>query len=59
VHPLGKVFIENEAEDVIAKVIGAHFAAQGVGNVPELGLELLFVIFGHGILAYLKGLLSG
>lgn len=42
-HLLTKVFVENKAEDVVAKVIRIHFAAQGVGNVPEFLFELLFL----------------
>jgi hypothetical protein len=49
VHPLGEVFVEDEAEDVVAELIRAHLAAQGVGDVPELGLELFLGVVGHAV----------
>jgi hypothetical protein len=48
VHPLGEVLVENEAKDVVTKLIRAHLSPQGVGNVPEFGFESFFVIFSHG-----------
>jgi len=47
VHPLGEILVEDEAEDVVPELIRAHFPPQGVGDVPELGLELLLVVFRH------------
>ena len=47
VHPLGEILVEDEAEDVVPELIRPHFPPQGVGDVPELGLELLLVVFGH------------
>jgi hypothetical protein len=49
VHPLGEVFVEDEAEDVVAELIRAHLPAQGVGDVPELGLEDLLGVVGHEV----------
>ena len=46
-HLLGQVFVENEAEAVVAELVGVHFAAQAVGNTPELLFELLLLVFGH------------
>ena len=46
-YPLGEVFVEDETEDVVAKLIRAHLAAECIRNVPEFGLEFLFVVFGH------------
>lgn len=45
VHPLGEVFVEDEAEDVVAELVGSHFTPEGVGDVPKLGLEGLLVVF--------------
>ena len=45
-HLLAEVLVEDEAEDVVAKVVRAHLAAQGVGDVPEGGFE--FLLGGHG-----------
>ena len=47
VHPLGEILVEDEAEDVVPELIRPHFPPQGVGDIPELGLELLLVVFGH------------
>lgn len=48
VHALGEVFVEDEAEDVVAEFISPHLSPQGVGDVPEAGLEVLLVVFRHG-----------
>lgn len=48
VHPLGEVFLKDEAEDVVPELIRAHLPAQGVGDVPELSLERLFGVVRHG-----------
>ena len=47
-HSLGEVFVENEAENVVAKFIGPHLSTQGIGDFPELALQDLLVVFGHG-----------
>ena len=49
VHPLGEVFVEDEAEDVVSKLIRPHLSPQGVGDVLELGLESFLVVFGHSL----------
>jgi hypothetical protein len=49
VHPLGEVFVEDEAEDVVSELIRPHLPPQGVGDVPELGLKGLLVVFGHAV----------
>ena len=46
-HPLGQVFVEDEAKDVIGELIRVHLAVWGVGDVPELLLKLLLLLFGH------------
>ena len=48
VHPLGQILVENEAQDVMSELICAHFPAQSIGDVPELGLAGLFGVVGHG-----------
>jgi hypothetical protein len=47
VSPFEEVFEEDEAEAVVTEFIGVHFSPQGVGYVPELSLEFLFLGFGH------------
>jgi len=47
VHALGEILVEDEAEDVVPEFVGTHLTAQGIGDVPELSLELLLVVFGH------------
>ena len=42
-HFLGQIFVEDEAQDIITKFIGIHFAAQCIGNVPKLPLEFLLL----------------
>jgi len=49
VHPLGEILVEDEAEDVVPKLISPHLPPQSVGDVPELGLEGFLVVFGHRI----------
>jgi len=47
VHFIAQVFVEDKSQDIIPEVIGAHLATQGIGDVPELLFEVLFVIVGH------------
>jgi len=49
VHLLGKVFVENETKDVVPKFVRAHLPTKGIGDVPEAGLESLFVVLGHEV----------
>ncbi len=44
---LGEILVEDEAEDVVAEVIGPHLTAEGIGDVPELGFELSLVVVCH------------
>lgn len=46
-HPLGEVFVENEAKAVVAKFICVHLAAQAVDDTPYLMFKLLLLVFGH------------
>ena len=47
----GQITIENESEDVIAKLVSGHLAAQIVRHRPQLRCELLCrVLFCHGII---------
>jgi len=48
VHFFGQVLVKHESEDIVAELIGVHFAAQGIGNVSELGFELSFLVGVHG-----------
>jgi hypothetical protein len=48
VHAFREVFVEDEAQDIVAEFIGVHFAPEGVGDVPELLFELLLVFLRHG-----------
>ncbi len=50
VHPLGEVFVEDEAQYVVPELICPHLPAQGVGNIPELDLELFFCVVRSGLL---------
>ena len=43
VYLFTEVLVKDEAEDIISKIIGRHFAAQGVGDVPELLFEFCFL----------------
>jgi hypothetical protein len=45
VHLFAEVLIEDEAKDVVAEIVRAHLAPQGIGNVPEFGLK----VFAHGV----------
>lgn len=47
VHFFGEVLVKHKPQDVVAELIGVHFSAQGIGDVPELGFELFFLISGH------------
>ena len=42
-----QVFVEDEAQYVVAELIRIHFAAQLIGDVPELSLQMLFLCFCH------------
>ena len=44
VHLFGEVFVENEAQNVVAELVRIHLAAQRVRNIPKLLLQppLLF-----------------
>jgi len=44
VHLLAQVLVKDEAQDVVQKFIGAHLAPQGIGDVPESGVEVGGVI---------------
>jgi hypothetical protein len=48
VHPLGQILVKDEAQDVVPKLIRPHLPAQSVGDVPELSLERLSGVVGHG-----------
>ena len=54
-HSLGEVFVEDEAQDVVPELIRPHFASQRVGDIPELGLEGLLGVVGHGRCQGLNG----
>lgn len=41
-EPFGQIIVEDEPENIIAKLIRIHLAAQGVGNIPKLLLQLFF-----------------
>jgi len=47
IHRRKQPCFESEAQNVVAQLIGVHFAAQGVGDIPELLLELEFVVVRH------------
>jgi len=47
VHLLTEVLVKDEAQYVVTEVISSHLTTQGIGNVPELLFELLFVVVGH------------
>ncbi len=49
-HSFRQIFVENEAKNVVSKFISAHVPTQGVSDVPELGLELLLVVFCRQVL---------
>ena len=49
VDALGEVFVEDGAQDVVPELIRPHLPTQRVGDVPELGLEGLLVVFGHAV----------
>ena len=53
VHLLAQVLVKDEAQDVVPKFIGAHLAPQGIGDVPESGVEVGGVIR-HGRLKLRK-----
>ena len=48
VDALGEVFVEDKAQDVVPELIRPHLPAQRVGDVPELGLQILLRVVGHG-----------
>ena len=48
VHSLGEVFVEDEAQDVVTELVGAHFPPQSIRDVPKAGFEVLIVVFRHG-----------
>ena len=48
VDAFGEVFVEDEAQDVVPELIRPHLSTQRVGDVPELGVEGLFRVVGHG-----------
>jgi hypothetical protein len=47
VHSFGKIFEEDETQDIIAEFVSVHFTSKGVCYIPELLFKLLFVVFRH------------
>lgn len=43
----GEVFVEDEAEAIVAEFLGVYYAAQLVGDVPKLAFGLFLLFLGY------------
>ena len=44
IHLCTEVLVKDKAQYIISEVIGTHFPAQGVGDVPQLLFEFCFLL---------------